>query len=145
MEIVSSVATQPEYNSGSNTAKMLRTYLDIVSFRHKILSKNIANVNTPGYKADEVRLPQKFADLVGTRSKKIQLKATSTKHIVKNDDNNNGVASCKLTDPFETKPNGNNVSLTQQLTKISQNQTLYDTALKAYASSSNLVSTILGK
>lgn len=51
----------------------------------------------------------------------------------------------KLKDPYEIKPNGNNVSIAQQMTKLSQNQQDYNAGLKAYSTMNALVSAVIGK
>lgn len=131
-----------------NTKTMLRSYLNLNSFRHKVFAQNIANVNTPGYKADEVPMPKNMLGLKGINhmhNKKIRLARTSEKHISGINDQNNYYNTQKLQDPDEIKPNGNNVSLQQQVTKMSQNKTDYDTALHAYQGINSLYSIILGK
>lgn len=135
-------------NKAPNTTDLIHSYLDIVSFRHKILSQNIANLNTPGYKADEVAIPKTLNGLVDRQKlirKSISLVTTSNKHNKGSNQSTNKFVTQKLPDPYEIKPNGNNVSLAQQVTKISQNQIAYDTALKAYSSINSLLSTVLGK
>ncbi|WPY00557.1 Flagellar basal body rod protein FlgB [Candidatus Trichorickettsia mobilis] len=134
-------------NKNPNTTnELLRSYLKLTSFKHKILANNVANINTPGYKANEVATPQKSEDLQNVaKSRKLRLTTTSNKHLAGYNQQDNNFAVNKLRDPDELKPNGNNVSLSQQLTKISQNQINYDTALQAYKSSSGLITSVLGK
>lgn len=129
------------------TNKLLHNYLNRLSFRHKVLSQNIANINTPGYKADEVKMPENISDLELSKGKRrrLSLRNTSYKHMKGRYAETNQLDVEKLKDPFEVKPNGNNVSLNQQITKVSQNQTAYDAALKTYSISSGLISTALGK
>lgn len=132
----------------ATTNDLLSSHLNLVSFRHKILSENIANLNTPGYKADEVAMPTTLEELeVGSNKghKKIALKITSQRHMPGHYSSNSKFASHKLKDPLEIKKNGNNVSLAQQVNKVSQNQTAYDTGLKISASTNSLISTILEK
>lgn len=134
--------------SAATTNKLLRSYLEAVSFRHKILSQNLANLNTPGYKAEEVKMPKTIDDLTdkqNLRHRSVNLTATSNRHINGNKPFSSQLSVQKLKDPFEVKPNGNNVSLAQQVTKVSQNQLAYDAALKAYVSNNALVSIVLGK
>jgi flagellar basal-body rod protein FlgB len=130
-----------------NTNDLFKSYLVLSSFRHKVLAQNIANVNTPGYKADEVEIPDNYEDLVGTGriSRKISMKKTSSKHISGIGDSNGNFASHKLKDPYEIKKNGNNVSMIQQTSKISQNQSNYNSAVKGYATLNSLYSTVIGK
>lgn len=130
-----------------STNELLKSALELTSFRHKILSQNIANINTPGYKADEVAAPTKYEDLSDkNRSyKKIKLIRTTSQHLSGNHKFSEKFRSHKLQDPYEIKPNGNNVSLSQQMTKISQNQQEYNAALKGYNATNALISIVLGK
>jgi flagellar basal-body rod protein FlgB len=144
---ITSVGTEAVLEKGQSTNQLLKSYLDLVSFRHKVLSENIANLNTPGYKANEVGMPKKFADLVHAevKHKKITLSTTSEKHLKGKSETQGSFASHKLKDPYEVKLNGNNVSIAQQMSKLSQNNTNYETALKAYQSGHNLMAAVHGK
>ena len=61
----------PLFKTGTRESKkhttndLFKSYLELSSFRHKVLSQNISNVNTPGYKADEVTMPDDFDGLAG--------------------------------------------------------------------------------
>jgi flagellar basal-body rod protein FlgB len=138
-------ATREEKNYQTND--LFKAYLDATSFRHKVLSQNIANINTPGYKADEVEIPTKYDVLIGEKKKikRVSLAITSEKHILGHNKPAGKFESHKLKDPYEIKPNGNNVSLAQQMTKLSQNQQDYNAAVKGYAATNALLSTTLGK
>lgn len=131
----------------ATTNELLKSYLELTSFRHKILSQNLANVNTPRYKAEEVAAPKEYADLTGKGKamRSIKLVRTTDKHIGGGQDSAGKFAVHKLQDPYEIKPNGNNVSLAQQMTKVSQNQQDYNAAVKGYAVMNSLVSAVLGK
>ncbi|MFK7973594.1 MAG: flagellar basal body rod protein FlgB [Rickettsiaceae bacterium] len=129
------------------TNDLFKSYLEISSFRNKILSQNVANINTPGYKADEVAMPESLNDLAPTNRsvKKIRMFITSDRHIVNKNREDSKFASHKLKNPDEIKKNGNNVSLRQQMTKISQNKNDYATAVKSYAVTNSLFSSVIGK
>lgn len=129
------------------TNDLYKSYLGYSAYRNEILSQNLANVNTPGYKADEVYIPSNFNELAGNNgaSKKINIARTSAMHISKHKNNGSKLRSQKLKDPDEVKKNGNNVSLRQQMTKLSQNKTDYTTAIKGYATINSLFSSIIGK
>lgn len=132
--------------SKSTTNEMLKSYLEVSAFRNKVLSQNVANINTPGYKADEVSMPEKYEDLSdGGKSTRIAMKVTSYKHISGTNAPQSKLSSHKLKDPDEIKKNGNNVSMRQQMAKISQNKNDYNAAVKAYATSNALYSSVLGK
>ncbi len=139
--------TKDQENKNYQTNELLKSALELSSFRHKILSQNMANINTPGYKADEVATPKEYSDLIsgGRSNKKIKLKKTTSNHLDGAYTKSGKFASHKLEDPYEIKPNGNNVSLAQQMTKISQNQQDYSAALKGYNATNSLISTEHGK
>lgn len=135
-------------NRNTNTNKLLKSYLEFSAFRHKVLSENIANINTPNYKAEDVSVPQKYEDLTSkSRSTSgISLATTNTGHISESKRSKKSkFASHKIKDPYEIKPNGNNVSLAQQMTKVSQNQSDYNMAVKNYSTTNSLISVVLGK
>jgi flagellar basal-body rod protein FlgB len=129
------------------TNDLFKSYLELSSFRHKTLAQNVANVNTPGYKADEVGMPEGYDGLIGRgkTSRKITMAKTSSKHISGNKDSSGKFSSHKLKDPYEIKKNGNNVSMGQQMTKIAQNKNDYNVAVKGYATLNSLYGTVIGK
>jgi flagellar basal-body rod protein FlgB len=100
----------------------MKSYLELTAFKHKVLSENLANVNTPGYKAEDVHAPKDYSDLTekGKSNRVLKLVRTSDNHIADTKRSNGKLSSHKLKDPYEVKPNGNNVSLAQQMTKLSQ-------------------------
>jgi len=129
------------------TKDLFKSYLEVSSYRNKVLSQNLANVNTPGYKADEVSMPENFDDLsgAGKTTHSVVMKVTSEKHMVGSKGKDGKFSSHKLKDPDEIKKNGNNVSLRQQMTKLSQNKNDYTAAVKAYATTNSLFSSVLSK
>lgn len=137
-------------NRNPNTNDLLKSYLEFSAFRHKVLSENIANINTPNYKAEDVSVPQKYEDLVSAKagaSDRVFLATTNNHHIAGSatSSKKSRFTSRKIKDPYEIKPNGNNVSLAQQMTKLSRNQSDYNTAVKSYSTTNALISAVLGK
>lgn len=43
-----------------------KAFLDLSSLRHKLTSGNIANVSTPGYRAQDIDFKEEFSRLTGT-------------------------------------------------------------------------------
>ena len=129
------------------TNQLLKAYLERSSFKHKVLAQNMANVNTPGYKADEVPEVADYDDLMDNAAtvRRVSIARTSSRHLPGSHGDDGKIATEKLKNPYEIKPNGNNVSIAQQMTKLSQNQQDYNAAVKAYSSTNSLFSTVLGK
>ena len=88
-----------------------------------VISKNLANSNTPGYKAMEVLEPG-----YKTNNKRgIGLATTSPNHIG-GIGGNGSFKTIKQKDTYETAPNGNNVSIEEQMVKMSANSAEYQAA-----------------
>lgn len=56
------------------------SYLDLSSYRHKLLAGNVSNVSTPGYKAQDIDFTAEFARLSG-RSSQLAGITTDDRHI----------------------------------------------------------------
>jgi len=65
------------FNSNFDTLSMA---MDSTMLRHKVISQNMANVDTPGYKRREVSFEDYLASAMGD-SDKLPLKTTDEKHI----------------------------------------------------------------
>lgn len=118
--------------------------------RQRVIAQNIANSETPGFKAREVRAPD-FGDLLssqgiggGPRVARPRIAITS------------GMAALGARpieagsvifdkDVSETKPDGNNVTLEDQLLKMGQVQADFATMTNLYRKQQALLKTALGK
>ena len=87
--------------------------------RQEVLAQNIANSDTPGYKARDLKA-LKFKDLVRNQSPTIRMAVTAGSHLtgIPKRTTEFKVETDRL--PFETSPNGNSVVLEEQMAKISE-------------------------
>lgn len=46
-----------------------KKFLDVASFRHKLIGGNVANVSTPGYEAKDIKFHEEFEKLTGNSSR----------------------------------------------------------------------------
>ncbi len=144
---LSNTDSDKKANNAVTTETLLKAYLDRSAFKQKILSENMAHVNTPNYKANDVADVRDVNELVNGSSKvnRLKLLRTNSKHIISKNSSASKFESHKLKDSYEVKPNGNNVSIAQQMQKISKNQQDYSLALKAYSSAFGLAAAAIGK
>ncbi len=89
--------------------------------RQSVISSNLANANTPGYKAQDLS-PM---DSGGTRM--ITMATTSPKHI-SGIGKSSSFRKIQEKKPYEIKPDGNTVSVEQQTVKMSENDLEYRAA-----------------
>ena len=126
---------------------LLQDYMNYTNQRNVTLAENIANLNTPGFKASDLSpKPETFEGwfkLINTKN--LELVKTSAGHMSGNAKTSVKKFKTELEkDIEEVKPNGNNVSLSQQSFKISDNKNDYEHALKAYKSSYDLMNMVVG-
>lgn len=111
--------------------------------RQSVLAENIANSDTPGYGARDVKT-YSFEDHIGRQAFGLTTDRTSAKHI-------SGMIGTELggkaedRDSFEITPSGNAVNLEEQMMKITQNQMDYQAATTLYTKGLGLIRTALSK
>ena len=116
--------------------------------RQRVIAQNLANSDTPGYKAREVERPD-FGDLLGRvgggfRVARPKVELTGAMAALGARPPRDGHV---LLDPdtSETKPDGNNVTLEDQLLKMGQVQADFAAMTNLYRKQQALMRTALGK
>jgi len=99
--------------------RILERIIQAANIRQKVISSNIANSDTPGYKAKDV----KFNNLLG---KEMKLAATDPKHIgFKKSSEVRGRTEVEDNLSWEDR---NNVELNVEVAKMTENSLLHDAA-----------------
>jgi flagellar basal-body rod protein FlgB len=114
--------------------------MEYLSNRQKVISENVANADTPGYKAKETA---SFKDFLNASDRTVGTFVTNEKHITKNPTRGLQVENDK--NAWGANPNGNTVSLEQQSIKSAGVRGGYDMAANLYKKSFNLYFTAIGK
>lgn len=101
------------------TMMILERVMDIATFRRKILTSNIANADTPQYKAKDIS----FESEVKKALDDIKLGNLPNKNIF------------EVFETTNTMPNrdGNTVNVDIEMAKISENSLTYNTAIQLYS------------
>jgi flagellar basal-body rod protein FlgB len=125
---------------------MLRTRLDWSQARQRVLAENVANADTPKYRAHDLA-PLKFEEpslaspgAVST----VSLTRTADSHLAGVGLSQSPFRSSNARD-FEVRPAGNAVNLEEEMMKVAANQMDFQTATALYTRSLNLIKTALGK
>ncbi|RMF96458.1 MAG: flagellar basal body rod protein FlgB [Candidatus Schekmanbacteria bacterium] len=108
------------------TINLLKEVLDARASRQLIINSNIANAETPGYKAKDLKFRSLLNDNLNSH-KAISLKATNKKHIT--DGNNKSLIETKI-ETSNKKPliegSSNNVNIDREMTKLAENGIMYN-------------------
>lgn len=118
---------------------MLKTRMRWLESRQKLLSENVANAETPGYRERDLR-PLDFKDLVagGSSAGMITPVSTNPMHIaIRGSDDARFGSDRKRT--FETTPDGNSVVMEDEMMKVADNQQDYQIVTMLYTKSLNLL------
>ena len=128
-----------------NTMVMLETVLDFQSERHNILSTNVANVDTPGYKGHDLRFADELKRAIGTEGT-ISLKKTDEKHLPVE------MGKLKEVEPRLVTSNdspprldGNTVDLDKEMTKLAENSLYYNVTAQIVSKKMRLLRTAISE
>lgn len=118
--------------SNNSLVTLIKQKMAFLSERQSALSQNIANANTPGYKAKDVKAPD-FKKLVAGEESSGRLATTHPGHIA----GKGGGGSARFKhinqkNTFETTPTGNEVVLDEQMLKMSETAMDYQTTTSVY-------------
>ncbi len=119
--------------------KMAQSLARHAGARQAQIAKNIANADTPGYRARDV---SEFSETYRQSTPGSELKATRSGHI------SEAISKARfqtLDLGGEAAPNGNNVSIEQQMMLGTDAKSSHDLALSVYKSSLDILRTSLGK
>ncbi|WP_010214891.1 flagellar basal body protein [Sphingomonas sp. PAMC 26621] len=115
--------------------------------RQRVVAQNIANSETPGFKAQDVAAPD-FGTLLdggGSSSVAAPRVAPTAAMVALGARPGAGTALIPDRDTFETKPDGNTVTLEDQLLKMGQIQADFAAVTGIYRKQQALLQTALGK
>ena len=90
-----------------------------LSRRQEVIAQNIANADTPEYRARDLK-PLKFRDLVRSRNTGVGMKVTSASHLRGITKRTSEFDEKEDRKPYETSPTGNSVILEEQMAKMNE-------------------------
>lgn len=97
------------------------SYLDLSSFRHKLLAGNVSNVSTPGYKAQDIDFTKEYLKASGS-STQLAGVMTNARHLPTGahqakppDVNRSGIEAGEI----------NSVNVDQEIASMAQNELLF--------------------
>ena len=108
---------------------VMKKSLDMMSARQNLISSNISNVDTPGFKASDIDFQGQLREALGSKGG-LNLKSTNEKHFGPDTSSIGDITP----DPFEedaaAKSNGNNVDIDNEMAKMAENQIMYNATVQ---------------
>jgi len=109
----------------SNVTNILFQQLNFRGERQKVISGNIANINTPKYKTKELSFQDELTK-AEIRKNNLQLTRTNIKHIAIKPDYSMADTKIYEVKGLQEQNDGNNVNLDQQMSEMSKNSVMFD-------------------
>ncbi len=104
--------------------QILEKSLAGAGLRQRVISNNIANVNTPGFKRSEVAFEEILQQQLSGGNGKISLNCTNAKHITPQPGNN--TVAQRLVSDNTMRLDGNNVDIDAEMANMAKNTIYYD-------------------
>lgn len=125
----------------SSVTGTLFSQLNFRGERQKVISGNIANINTPNYKTKDLVFED---ELNKVKVPMLELSKTNSNHLNSIVDNN-ALQNPKLTQVkgLEEQNDGNNVNLDSQMSEMSKNKVLFDAIQSSIKKDSRLFRSVI--
>ena len=117
--------------------------LDLRSRNQKLIVSNLANLDTPNYKAFKMMIDEQMGRASGGDSQ-VALKTTRQGHIVPG---RTRVETTKVDrvehNPHSIRGDGNTVELEREMSNLAENTLMYNTATRLVANKFNLLKSVI--
>lgn len=126
---------------------LLQRGMDVASLRREVISNNIANADTPNFKRSTVNFEAQLKRALVSESTKVEPQAfmTDPRHIPFDQklDWQTVMPKRQLDYLTQSKNNGNNVDLQEELMEAEQNQMMYSLMVQAASNEFNQLNIVL--
>jgi len=122
---------------------MAKKQMDYLTRRQEVLAENVANANTPNFKTKDLA-PLSFKDVMQPPPETVRAAVTNPMHISP-EVQPTTFETVTVKRPEETKPNGNEVGLEDQMQKIGDVTNSYTLAINIFQKNIALLKTAIGK
>ncbi|HMA51241.1 MAG TPA: flagellar basal body rod protein FlgB [Magnetospirillaceae bacterium] len=125
---------------------MAQRQIDYLAKRQSVLSENVANANSPGYQVKDLT-PVSFKDLMAAPKPTLAMAVTNPMHISPElaSASSTQFQEIKERKPQESKPDGNQVLIEDQMQKIGQVKGDYELAVNLMMKNIAMFKTALDK
>ena len=131
-------------SSGLELTRVVDEKLKYLSQRHQALASNVANADAPGYKAKDVQKPD-FRKVLDASVSALAAARTHPSHLAGNSLVPSVYPMVTRATTDELNPNGNNVSIEQEMQQVGVNASDYQLALGVHMSMDKLFNIALGQ
>lgn len=111
--------------------------------RQQVLANNVANADTPGYRARDLKALS-FKKVLGSEGAKLGMAATNAAHLA-GQSRKPAANAVEKTDSHEIVISGNSVSLEEEMMKVGKTMMDYQLTINLYRKHLSMIKTALGR
>lgn len=130
--------------NGLKLFQMAMTKMNWAAQRQKVLTQNVVNADTPDYKSKDLK-PLDFKHMLRDEIAPVKVARTNPNHIKGTIPEQDAYRSRTLLKSFEAAPDGNEVVLEEQMQKVGDTRSDYNTAVQLMQSNLKMLRMALGK
>ncbi len=108
---------------------VIEKFLNLSLTRQAAISSNIANANTPNYKARKVNFEDELKNALNMQEGEIKLKATDSRHFSSGGDVENVSVETEISSE-PARADGNNVDLEKEMVELTKNNIKYNLGIQ---------------
>jgi flagellar basal-body rod protein FlgB len=123
--------------------KMMAVKMAYLSEKQDVLAQNVANIDTPGYKAKKLH-DLDFNRLAMAESRRLKMRASTGGTSMQGIRDTQNFRTEEQRKTYETTPVENSSSLEEQMAMVAQNKLEYTTATNLYSKTTGMFKTALG-
>jgi len=109
----------------------LEKALDLRSYKHNIITSNIANIDTPNYKGFDLIIGDELGK--SKETKRLELRRTDSKHFSGTQVSHGINHRIVPLNPVNKRADGNNVDLDKMMSTLAENGLMYNASSQIYA------------
>ncbi|MBL0715078.1 MAG: flagellar basal body rod protein FlgB [Desulfosarcina sp.] len=126
-----------------NTLAMLERSLDLHARNQKLIVSNLANMDTPNYKAFRMLVDEQMTTERPGRAR-VTMTRTRSAHLSPLDANTETAALERIeNNPHSIRGDGNTVELENEMSNLAENTLMYNTATRIVANKFNLLRSVI--
>jgi len=129
---------------GGSTERALLVALDGLAVRQRVISSNVANIDTPGFKGAEVNFETRLKQALGRRDT-LTMTTTDAAHLSADGLSMDEVVQVVPTNNTTLRNDGNNVDIDREMAKLAETSIAYDALSQLMASKLALWKTIINE
>ncbi len=126
-----------------NTLAMLERSLDLRSRNQKLIVSNLANMDTPNYKAFKMMVADQMAGPSGGDAQ-VTMTRTRSEHMAPRQADTESMPAERVEhNPLSIRGDGNTVELEREMSNLAENTLMYNTATRLVANKFNLLKSVI--